>query len=395
MLAFTFPGQGAQRPGMGAAWSDHPSWALVHRASEITGIDVAHLLVDATADQLRPTDRAQLATFTLGLVGLDAARRAGLRPAVVAGHSLGELTALVAAGVLEPDAGTRLVAERGAAMAEATASGAGTMAAVLGLEAPDVAAACDGVADDVWPANDNAPGQVVLSGTSAGVAAAAGACRAAGARKVVPIPVAGAFHTPLMAPARDRLATAVADASLADASIDVVSNVDARVHTSAEDWTRLVVAQLCRPVRWRESLLTLVAAGAGVVVELGAGRNLTALARRTVPDVRARAVSTPEDLDALVVELADRPPPDALADAPDPPGGEHTHMTDRVVVSPAVGPFAPAEPLDAGTVVQPGQVLGRVGDADVLAPIAGTVGGVMALPGQRLEPRQPVVWLRP
>jgi [acyl-carrier-protein] S-malonyltransferase len=396
VLAFTFPGQGTQTTGMGAPWLEHPSWAVVEQVADATGRDVPRLLIDADDDELRSTDRAQLVTFTMGLVVLDAARRSGLDAALVAGHSLGELTALVAAGVLDVPNGARLVAARGVAMADAAAQRPGTMAAVLGLGPADLAAACDGLAHDVWPANDNAPGQVVISGSVDGVAAATDEVRRAGARRVMPLAVAGAFHTPMMAPARERLAAAVTVAELDPASIGVVSNVDARLHTDAEEWRRLVVAQLCRPVRWRESTLALVAAGAGVLVELGASKALTAMAKRTAPEVRARSITTPAHLEAVVAELAERPPP-SLDDGflGDDQGGERVHMADRVVVSPGIGPFTPADVLGAGVSVAPGQVLGQVGETDVCAPIAGTVGGFMALPGQRLEPRQPVAWLRP
>jgi [acyl-carrier-protein] S-malonyltransferase len=377
VLAFTFPGQGTQTTGMGAPWLEHPSWAVVEQVADATGRDVPRLLIDADDDELRSTDRAQLVTFTMGLVVLDAARRSGLDAALVAGHSLGELTALVAAGVLDVPNGARLVAARGVAMADAAAQRPGTMAAVLGLGPADLAAACDGLAHDVWPANDNAPGQVVISGSVDGVAAATDEVRRAGARRVMPLAVAGAFHTPMMAPARERLAAAVTVAEL-------------------EQWRRLVVAQLCRPVRWRESTLALVAAGAGVLVELGASKALTAMAKRTAPEVRARSITTPAHLEAVVAELAERPPP-SLDDGflGDDQGGERVHMADRVVVSPGIGPFTPADVLGAGVSVAPGQVLGQVGETDVCAPIAGTVGGFMALPGQRLEPRQPVAWLRP
>ncbi len=170
MLALIFPGQGSQRPGMGAPWQGHPSWAIVDRLSEATGRDVSYLLVEADAETLRATRNAQLATYALSLVVLDAARRGPLSTsgpddlAATAGHSLGEYTALVAAGVLEADDGARLVQARGEAMQSAADANPGTMAAVLGLGVPEVAEACR-TTDGAWVANDNAPGQVVVAGT--------------------------------------------------------------------------------------------------------------------------------------------------------------------------------------------------------------------------------------
>src|SRR5579884_3020453 len=171
MDAFLFPGQGAQRPGMGLAWQDHSSWRVVEESSSVTGRDIGRLLTVAGADELKVTANGQLATFTLCLVILDAVRARGAGPGdgagpgAVAGHSLGEYTALVAAGVLSPNEGARLVAARGDAMAAAAAAHPGTMAAILGLDPDEVAKACADV-EGVWVANDNTPGQIVIAGTA-------------------------------------------------------------------------------------------------------------------------------------------------------------------------------------------------------------------------------------
>ncbi len=163
-IAFTFPGQGSQKPGMGRPWVDHESWELVQEASEAAGRDLAHLLVDADADELTQTRNAQVATYVLSLVTLDAVERLGLEPAVAAGHSLGEYSALTAAGTLDFTDGVRLVAERGEAMQIAADERTGTMAAVLGLDDDKVEIACMRAAADVWAANFNAPGNVVIAG---------------------------------------------------------------------------------------------------------------------------------------------------------------------------------------------------------------------------------------
>ncbi|MGI8493429.1 MAG: ACP S-malonyltransferase, partial [Acidimicrobiales bacterium] len=187
MLALLFPGQGSQRPGMGAPWQGHPSWRLVASLSEGSGADIAMLLVEADAETLRATANAQIAAFAMSLVILDAARGVGLDLDVVsavAGHSLGEYTALVAAGVLTPEEGARLVAARGLAMQRAADSRPGTMAAVLGLEMGQIEDACSRL-DEVWVANDNAPGQVVISGSVEGVEAGSDAAKHLGAKRVM------------------------------------------------------------------------------------------------------------------------------------------------------------------------------------------------------------------
>ena len=170
MLAFTFPGQGSQQPGMGRPWADHPSWALVAAASEASGRDVASLLLDADADELRRTENAQLSTYALSLVVHDAVRELGVRPTVAAGHSLGEYSALTALGALQVHDGVRLVTERGAAMQAAADARPGTMAAVLGADDETVETACAMVSGDVWVANSNGGGQVVIAGDADAIA---------------------------------------------------------------------------------------------------------------------------------------------------------------------------------------------------------------------------------
>ena len=299
-----FPGQGSQRPAMGAPWRDHPSWAVVERVSAATSRDVASLLLDADAETLQATRNAQPAAFALSLLVLDATRRAGLADFAVtaaAGHSLGEYSALVATGVLEPEAGARLVAERADAMQEAADNRPGTMAAVLGLGPDEVAQACEGV-EGAWVANDNAPGQIVIAGTTDGVAAASDAAKALGAKRVMALAVGGAFHSPLMRPAQGRLDAALAATTFAPSDAMVVSNVDAAAHT--EGWAPLLSAQLCDLVRWRESLLTLAGLGVDRFLELGPGAELSGMVKRTVEGASRAHVATPSDLDALGPFLA-------------------------------------------------------------------------------------------
>ncbi|MFM7495243.1 MAG: ACP S-malonyltransferase, partial [Acidimicrobiaceae bacterium] len=261
MLAFTFPGQGSQRPGMGKPWVDHESWELVTEASEIADRDVADLLLNADADTLKDTRNAQLTTFVSSLMVLDAVERLGFEPTLCAGHSLGEYTALTANGALSFEDGVRLVVERAAAMHEAGAQSPGVMSAVLGLEDDQVETACRRADSDVWVANFNAPGQVVIAGTTAGVQLASEHAKELGAKRVMALPVSGAFHTPLMAPARDRLRDAIALAKPRDSDVPIVSNVDAKAHDQGSEWTTLLSAQLSSPVRWKHCLQTMSESG--------------------------------------------------------------------------------------------------------------------------------------
>ncbi len=287
--------------------------------------------MDVEQDELTLSANAQLATFVLSLVVLDAIERVGIEPTLCAGHSLGEYTALAASGALGFEEGVRLVVERGEAMHNAAEEHPGTMAAVMGADDDAVDAACQRAEGEVWVANYNAPGQVVIAGTAEAVARAGAIAKELGARKVMPIPVAGAFHTMLMAPARSWLRKSLASTAFSVPEIPVVANVDARAHTAAEDWPGLLSAQLCSPVRWRQSLETLAGMGATRFVEVGPGGVLTGLARRTLPDALASAVATPDDLDTLVNAIAGSETWNAYAAAHQ---GEHLYTSERVVISP-------------------------------------------------------------
>lgn len=284
---------------MGGQWRGHPSWWVVEAVSDATGRDVAGLLLDADADTLKATRNAQLAAFTLSALILDATKAAGVDlsdTAAVAGHSLGEYTALLAAGALELAGAAQLVAARGEAMQHAAEIGPGTMAAVLGLETEKVATACEMV-KEAWVANDNAPGQTVVAGTEAGVAEACAAAKELGAKRVMSLSVGGAFHSPLMQPAQALLDSALATTAFSPTSIAVVANVDAAAHTSC--FRQLLSAQLVAPVRWRECLLTLAGLGVDRTLELGPGAELSGMVKRTVEGVERANVATPDDLAAL------------------------------------------------------------------------------------------------
>jgi [acyl-carrier-protein] S-malonyltransferase len=208
---------------MGQPWVDHPSWEVVGEASEASDRDLSYLLLQAPMEELTNTANAQLATTVLSLVVLDAVERIGLSPAACAGHSLGEYTALVASGALTFDHGIQLVVARGDAMARAGEEAPGTMAALLGIADDDAEAACQRAEGDVWVANYNAPGQVVIAGTTDAVAVAGTLAKELGARKVVPIPVSGAFHTPLMQGARAPLRKALTEVTFLTPEVRVVA----------------------------------------------------------------------------------------------------------------------------------------------------------------------------
>jgi malonyl CoA-acyl carrier protein transacylase len=305
------------------------------------------------------------------LLVLDAVERLGIEPNYCAGHSLGEYTALAATGALALDDGVLLVCERADAMHDAGGERLGTMAAVLGLDDDDVEVACRRADDDVWVANFNAPGQVVIAGSPSGVERATAEARTLGAKKVMPLQVSGAFHTPFMAPARDRLRQAIAAAAPRDTEVPIVSNVDALPHVAGHEWTSLLSAQLSSPVRWKHCLLTLSERGVTGYVELGPGGVLTGMAKRTVPTARTTSVATPDDLDRLLewvgagtvlgrVELA----------------GEHLFATERLVVSPSAGIFAPVPDLADGARIHVGTVVGHVGSDEVRSAVRRGAAGV-------------------
>jgi len=387
MLAFTFPGQGSQRPGMGRPWADHESWELVDEASEVAGRDVGKLLLDADADELKDTRNAQLTTFVSSLMVLDAVERLGIDANYCAGHSLGEYTALAATGALGFQEGVQLVSQRASAMYDAGTAQPGTMAAVLGLDDDQVEVACNLADADVWVANFNAPGQVVIAGSHDGVEAAGKHARELGAKRVMALPVSGAFHTAFMASARDRLRDAIAAADIRDAEIPVVSNVDAKPHDRGDEWTSLLSAQLASPVRWKQCLQTLSSLGVTEFAELGPGGVLTGMAKRSVVNARTISVATPEDLDRLLEWVGG----DTAAVVH--PEGEHLIAVERLVVSPSAGIFTPVA-IESGSLIDVGTLLGHVAEHEVRSPFRGVLQSFIAVDTERVTPRQPIAWLR-
>jgi [acyl-carrier-protein] S-malonyltransferase len=290
-IALCFPGQGSQAAGMAAGLLDQPLAQSLLEVAAAEGLDLAAALAGSD-EGLRPTDIAQPALL---LVELVLAGALGTEHEIVglAGHSVGEYAAVTVAGAYTPADALRLVISRGKEMAAMTE---GTMAAVLGLDAEGVEAVCAAVREQgevVVVANLNAPGQVVISGSIPGVERASAAARDRGARRVIPLNVSGAFHSPLMAPAAHRFASVIEAAPRDALRLPVVCNVDGAVVEHARDLPKRLARQLESPVRWMDCVTGLIGLGAEVLVEVGPGSVLSGLARRIAPAVRTAQVSDP------------------------------------------------------------------------------------------------------
>jgi [acyl-carrier-protein] S-malonyltransferase len=283
-MAFLFPGQGSQFVGMAHDLYDREPLARTyfHQANEILGFDLANLCFNGPAEELQLTANAQPAILVHSVIAGELLRNRGITPVALAGHSLGEYSALVASGSMPFADAVRVVHQRGRFMQEAVPVGVGAMAAILGLESTQVELACVEVIDEgvVQPANYNCPGQIVISGHAAAVRRAMARCLEQGAVKVVELPVSAPFHSALMAPAAERLQPELSHISFADMQMPVISNVEARPFGSRVRVSRLLVDQVTAPVRWHESVQTLKHLGVEAVVEVGPGKVLSAFMRR-------------------------------------------------------------------------------------------------------------------
>ncbi|MGH8972338.1 MAG: ACP S-malonyltransferase [Acidimicrobiia bacterium] len=292
-----FPGQGSQEAGMGSAWRDHPAWSVVTRAEEALDESLAPLLLDETAGGLTRTRDVQLAVLLTSLVAWEAARDQMAAPVAFAGHSFGQVTALIAAGALSLEDGVRLAARRAELTQAAADRHEGRMAALMGADGEQVAEVCAAAPGECWLANDNAPGQIVIAGTISGMERASKAASAAGVRRIIPLNVGGAFHTPLMQEAADGLATVLADVEFAAPRAPVVSNADAVPYTDGDGWRTRLAEHLVSPVRWRPSMTTLVSElSAKHLVEVGHGSTLAGLAKRCVPGTPVSTIGSPADV---------------------------------------------------------------------------------------------------
>lgn len=306
-LAFVFPGQGSQSIGMLAelAATDALVRASFDEASEGAGVDLWALSQNGPEDQLQQTEFTQPALLAASVaVWRLWQARGGALPSVLAGHSLGEYSALVAAGAIELRDAAKLVRLRGQFMQDAAPAGSGAMAAVLGAEDAVVEAACADAAKVgvVVPANYNSPGQIVIGGHTAAVDHAIALLAERGVRKVVKLAVSVPSHTPLMREAAERLAAAIAGLDWRLPSIPVVQNVDAAVHGSVETIAGALVRQLYRPVQWTRCVQALAAGGAMTLVECGPGKVLSGLARRIDKELEAKAIGSAADFEAALAE---------------------------------------------------------------------------------------------
>ncbi|HEX6310755.1 MAG TPA: ACP S-malonyltransferase [Acidimicrobiia bacterium] len=299
-IAVIFPGQGTQEPGMALPWRDEPAWSAVERAEAALGEPLGALITEAPAEQLARTREAQLAVLLTSLVAWETVRPRIARPVAFAGHSLGQVTALIAAGVLDVEDGVRFAARRAELTQAAADAHPGRMAALLGATLEQAEDACTAAPDGCWVANDNAPGQVVVAGTPEGVDAATARAKELGVKRAMPLNVGGAFHTPLMDDARTALAAEVVPGlSLHTPGAPVVSNHDGAGYDDGGGWRDRLPEHVAVPVRWRPSQETIAGLGATVCLEVGHGSMLAALAKRTIPDVTVQGIASPSDLPAL------------------------------------------------------------------------------------------------
>jgi [acyl-carrier-protein] S-malonyltransferase len=287
---------------MGAPWREHPAWKIVEQAEAALGEPLAPLLLDAPAEQLARTRDAQLAVLCTSLVAWEAARPMLGDVVAFAGHSLGQVTALIASGALDLDDGVRFAARRAELTQAAADAYPGRMAALLGATVEQAEEACAAAPGGAWVANDNAPGQVVIAGTPEGVELAVVRAKEIGVRRATSLNVGGAFHTPLMRSARDGLVDVLEHVPFAVPSAPVVSNHDGTAYVDADGWRTRLAEHVTVPVRWRASMETLASLGASTFVEVGNGSMIAGVAKRTVPDIPVIAFGTPADCEQLFNE---------------------------------------------------------------------------------------------
>jgi [acyl-carrier-protein] S-malonyltransferase len=309
LIAFIFPGQGSQAPGMGRelAESYAAARAVFEEADDALGFALSRLCFEGPAEDLQLTENTQPAILATSVAALRAAEGEGLpRPDFVAGHSLGEYSALVAAGALSLRDAVRTVRKRGRYMQEAVPVGAGAMAAVLGGDFEMIEAVCEEARREgeiCSPANINSPGQIVIAGSAAAVERAIPLLKERGAKRALPLKVSAPFHCALMLPAQERLAADLDSVEFKDLGVPLVTNVDAAVTRTGAEARAALVRQVSQPVRWRESVELLAREGVETFVEVGPGKVLTGLVRQTAPQARGLNVEDAASLEAALAAL--------------------------------------------------------------------------------------------
>jgi len=303
VIAFVFPGQGSQKVGMGRALAESfpECRAVFDEADAALGESLSGLCFDGPEDRLVLTENTQPAILTVSIAAARLLESRGIRPSITAGHSLGEYSAHVAAGTVSFADAVRIVRRRGRYMQEAVPVGRGAMAAILGLDADKVAQACDEAAegDVVAPANLNAPGQVVIAGSTEAVARAGERAKALGAKRVIMLFVSAPFHCALMKPAEERLAPELRALPSSTPRVPVVANVDAEAKTDGPSSIEALVRQVSSPVRWEDVVRRLASSGIRAYVEVGPGTVLSGLVRKIDRAARVANLESPADLEAV------------------------------------------------------------------------------------------------